>query len=470
MLTSLIFIVVSLFRLAKPELTGFYYDQGRDALVIWDLIQNGKLFLIGPTTGVEGIFLGPGFYYLLAPWYWLGGGNPVWPIQFLAVLNIVGLFLLYKLGEKYFSRGSGLLAMIFAGFSYHNLMANRWLINPNPLTLTSIIIFALLVKLIQGEKKWFALICFLIGLGLHFEAASAIFFLPAILVILIVFLRTIKMDFKNLFLGGLAFGLTLIPQLWFNFRHENILFKAFQNFVVDSPPAIVQSRLEFYFDTFTKHFTLASFELRWLMVLILIIGLVKGSSILFKNDIFKLGLIWIMTPVIALLLYTGNNGYVWGYYFTGIFPVIYLLVGAIFATFLRYKYGKLMLIIVVSIIVHSNLWAIKYYFFEDTGAITLGRTLAVVDWIAKDAGNQPFNVDVYVPPVIPYAYDYLFKWRNIQISNKNVELLYTPYEPDGPHPERLKMWLARQDGIGKLESETKLGPITIQKRTRKLWL
>lgn len=49
------------------------------------------------------------------------------------------------------------------------------------------------------------------------------------------------------------------------------------------------------------------------------------------------------------------------------------------------------------------------------------------------------------------------------IEQQNVELLYTPYEPDGPHPERLKLWLARQDGIGKLESEIKLGPITIQK-------
>lgn len=464
MFTSLIFIVVSILRLARPELTGFYYDQGRDALVIWDLIKNGKMFLIGPTTGVEGIFLGPGFYYLLAPWYWLGGGNPIWPIQFLAFLNIIGLFLLYKLGEKYFSKGAGLLAVIFAGFSYHNLITNRWLSNPNPLTLTSIIIFALFIKLIQGEKKWFALICFLMGLGLQFEAASAVFFLPATLIILIIFFRSIKMDLRNFFFGGITFGLTLIPQLWFNFRHDNILFKAFQNFVASSPPTLVQSRLEFYFDTFTKHFTLASFEWRWVLILILLVGLIKNFRNLWQNNVFRLAVIWVLTPVLALLLYTGNNGYVWGYYFTGIFPIIYLLVGSILV-----KYQKVILVLLVGVIVVSNFPAIKYYFLEDAGAITLGRTLAVVDWIAKDAKGKPFNVDVYVPPVIPYAYDYLFKWQNVQSSSKNVELLYTPYEPDGPHPERLKLWLARQDGIGKLESEIKLGPITIQKRTRILW-
>ena len=120
------------------------------------------------------------------------------------------------------------------------------------------------------------------------------------------------MDLRNFFFGGITFGLTLIPQLWFNFRHDNILFKAFQNFVASSPPTLVQSRLEFYFDTFTKHFTLASFEWRWVLILILLVGLIKNFRNLWQNNVFRLAVIWVLTPVLALLLYTGNNGYVWG--------------------------------------------------------------------------------------------------------------------------------------------------------------
>jgi len=59
------------------DLLGFYYDQGRDALVVWDLIHNGKFFLIGPTTGIAGIFRGPYYYYLITPFYLLGRGNPI---------------------------------------------------------------------------------------------------------------------------------------------------------------------------------------------------------------------------------------------------------------------------------------------------------------------------------------------------------------------------------------------------------
>jgi len=45
--------------------------------------------------------------------------------------------------------------------------------------------------------------------------------------------------------------------------------------------------------------------------------------------------------------------------------------------------------------------------------------------------------------------------------------LYTLYEIDPPHPERLDAWLARQDGIGKVEETVKFGGITVERRERK---
>ena len=77
--------IVALFvRIYRTEaLLRFYFDQGRDALVIWRLLHEGKFFLIGPVTGLDGIFLGPFYYYLIAPLYLLGGGSPVAPAVFL---------------------------------------------------------------------------------------------------------------------------------------------------------------------------------------------------------------------------------------------------------------------------------------------------------------------------------------------------------------------------------------------------
>ncbi len=87
----LLFILLAFaffFRAYRVQgLLGFYYDQGRDGLVIWDLIHQGKMFLIGPTTGLAGVFLGPFYYYLIAPFYFLGKGDPAYPAVFLAFLS-----------------------------------------------------------------------------------------------------------------------------------------------------------------------------------------------------------------------------------------------------------------------------------------------------------------------------------------------------------------------------------------------
>ena len=114
----LLFLILSFsafFRLYRLNtFLGFWYDQGRDALVIWDFIYHGKFFLIGPVTGIEGIFLGPFYYYLLSPFYFLGGGNPVWAAAGLCSIAVGAVFLLFYLGKKFWGYPVGLLAALMS--------------------------------------------------------------------------------------------------------------------------------------------------------------------------------------------------------------------------------------------------------------------------------------------------------------------------------------------------------------------
>jgi hypothetical protein len=83
-LLSILLCVALWFRVYRiDQVLGFYFDQGRDANVILDLLQFHKFFLIGPTTGIAGIFRGPFYYYLITPAYFLGNGSE---------LIILGLF------------------------------------------------------------------------------------------------------------------------------------------------------------------------------------------------------------------------------------------------------------------------------------------------------------------------------------------------------------------------------------------
>src|SRR3989344_8851573 len=90
LLVLLVALLVRVYRIG--DLLGFYYDQGRDAQVIWDLWHNHKFFLIGPTTGIEGIFRGPWYYWLIGVPYLLGRGDPIWPAIFLGLTTLVAVF------------------------------------------------------------------------------------------------------------------------------------------------------------------------------------------------------------------------------------------------------------------------------------------------------------------------------------------------------------------------------------------
>src|SRR3989344_9620897 len=99
-------------------------------MVIWNLWHQGKLFLIGPVTGLPGIFLGPFYYYLIAPFYLLSRGDPLLSGMFLAFLSTLAIFMLYYLGWKFHSRAAGGRAVLTGGVSYFMGLAGRGGSNP----------------------------------------------------------------------------------------------------------------------------------------------------------------------------------------------------------------------------------------------------------------------------------------------------------------------------------------------------
>lgn len=221
LLILIILLLAFYLRIYKIDvLLDFHYDQGRDALVIWDLWHKGKMFLIGPTTGLDGIFLGPLYYYLIAPFYLIGNGNPAISSMFLSLLTVIGLYVLYLSGVEIGGKITGIVALIIGSFSNHIIFSNRWLSNPTPIFLTSISIFYLMVLIIKKPKIYYwYFVYLLVGISMHFELASAIFYVP----ILLVFTLWRKLHFKTFIVSGFLLFLTFIPQLIFNFKHQNIL-------------------------------------------------------------------------------------------------------------------------------------------------------------------------------------------------------------------------------------------------------
>lgn len=189
----------------------------------------------------------------------------------------------------------------------------------------------------------------------------------------------------------------------------------------------------------------------------------------YKKDILILFLIFLGIPFMGYLFYTGNHGNLYDYYLTGYYLIIVLLFSFMLSFLWKFKFGKLILVLFLIFYVKNNLEPTISRLSVDvlgTSGIAFQSQLVAVNWIKEDAKDQKFNIDVYVPPVITHSYDYLFLWNNIIQEDNEVKLLYTLYEDDPPHPERLEAWLNRQKGIGRVLHEEKFGGVTVQKRER----
>ena len=478
---SLILIVSFVLRITRvDQILAFHYDQGRDALVIWDLIHSHKFFLIGPTTGLAGLFRGPFYYYLIAPFYYLGKGNPVFPAVFLAFLSVLALALMYYLSRQIGGKKLGFIALILGSFSFEIIYASRWLSNPTPMLLLSMI-FVWMLFLIQDGKKWaWIILSFVLGLSFfHFGSSGELFYFLSIFVFCLYFKKF--PDIKTLLISIAVFLFTFSPLFVFNIKHDGILLNNIKDLLSSgngfSFPnwQFIYDRLKdiaIYFSALLFH---SPFAKEWIHIFVILVIFVRFVPSVVKNNRVKVLIILLLSAVFGLLFFQGNNGNLYQYYLTGYYLVFLILMASIFnSLFDSSVFGKLLAVYLLFFFLSQNLSWVKPYITttgNEEDIIVLSNQKKAIDWVYVNAGQRSFNVDSYVPPVISYSYDYLFKWLGTSKYIKfpmdsQTPLLYTLYEVDPPHPERLKAWLERQEGIGKVIKEETFGGITVQERER----
>lgn len=467
------------------DLMWFYYDQGRDALRIWEFWHQGRPFLIGPVTGLAGIFLGPFYYYLIAPFYLLGGGNPVYPAVFLAFLTTIALVPLYVLGWKMHSRVTGIIAAVIVGFSYYLTLAGRWLANPTPILLTSTLILFSMWRISLGKNKyWWIVITILIGISLQLEAASAVFYLPMIL-IFAVWQRKNLPDAKIVLIAGIIFLVTLLPQIAFDFRHEHILLNNFKRVLFEEKSFrtplknVLDTRLRYFWNVYNSKIFPGREGYARLFTALSLIALISSFKKIIKP--LTLLIIFLGVPMLGYIFFQGNFGNIYDYYMSGYFLPMMLLFSLGLGILWDDKLGKIAVIVFFVLFLNINVTNLKNYLIAGVDGpthITLGNEIQAVNWIFEDVGKkrlQEFNVETYVPPVISHSYDYLYLWLGTRRCGKslcgltkgrNTPIFYALYEVDPPHPDRLTEWLNRYGNNTIIEEQEKFGGISVERRKR----
>jgi hypothetical protein len=210
----------------------FQTDIARDFMLMQDMVDNGKLSLIGAKIGpIPGLFHGPLWLYLNLPAFIIGHGNPVAVGWWWVIMGVIFLASTYYFVKQIFGRNTALLVSVF--LSSKLAYTSHQLFNPSGAIMFTPALFYNYWKYFQ-DKKPINLIFTSIILGclIHFEAAYGV---PmTILVIISTLIRAIK---TKKYLHPLYFAAILLPlstYIVFDLRHDFFQLNSIKNFINDS--------------------------------------------------------------------------------------------------------------------------------------------------------------------------------------------------------------------------------------------
>lgn len=364
----------------------FLGDQGRDAIIVKNMIDDLHFPAIGPPTSVGNIYLGPLYYYMMLPPMVLTNFNPVSASVTIALIGVVTVFLVYWLGKNWFGRGAGLLAAFLYAISPVTINYSRFSWNPNPLPFFALVAILGMVNLQKSNNfLWLILTGIALGGALQMHYLSLIL-IPVVATVWLY--QVLQKSKKKNFLRGTLFGLaafliTMFPLFWFDLRHNFLNYKAvtalfdrgeavsinlFSNLV--RIPEIYSNDLIGRYMAGENAFLAAFLSLTLLSLLIY--WFIKRKIIL---------AVWVVVGLLGLSFYQND---IYDHYLGFLNPAPYLLLGSLLI-FKKFKWVIAGLVIVITFV---NLQKNPLLSPPQN---QLQRTKDVAKFMIERSNEKPFN-------------------------------------------------------------------------------
>jgi len=149
----LILVAISIRLYHITKFTEFLGDQGRDALILRELVTEGKWPVVGPTVGA-GHYTGPFYYYLISPAFVLFGSNPVIAAIEIVVISVTAIVLFLSLATSLFSFPIAYGVSLLWSLSPLMIIQDRRLWNPTPIPFFVLLLITSLFLIFKQKKYW----------------------------------------------------------------------------------------------------------------------------------------------------------------------------------------------------------------------------------------------------------------------------------------------------------------------------
>lgn len=444
-----------------PSLLSHYvaytYDQGRDFIAGANIILLHKIPFIGPTTGVNGLFHGSWWYYLLAIPYILFRGAPIGFYWFNFIIQFAFfIVLIIFLKKEYGVLVSLLFGLFIAIAPYFNFMS--LFVGNNSMVLPSLLIFLICNYYLFKNKKISPILLFITGFSLaltgEFELSFGIFLIPLYFIALLLFrsLRTTFLQKKGLFfLFGLMSG--FLPRILFELKNSFSQTKVLLSFLIHpklyNNPAPYISRVserwilfkQYYFEMFSERYFAYVF-----LISIIVIAIITVISVIRKKTKIQ-PVFFFYTYLLGGLFFLATlyKDFFWKNYYEGIHYIFLFIFISLIGQYVQKKY----------ILIKRSILLSLLFGFYALGIVSARNTYiykppfdglqvheSVVNYINKNQDqHQEYCLRIYTPSVIPHTYNYLFLANKMKPSSEWVNgACWFIIEADS-FKERRQTWL-----------------------------
>lgn len=419
----------------------FLGDEGRDALVVKGILE-GRLTLLGPRASAGDFFLGPIYYYFMAPFLWLWHLDPVGPAIMIGIIGTITVYLVYFLGKRFFGTLTGIFAAALYAVSPVIIAYSRSSWNPNPMPFISLLILYLLYLAISQKKtKLFLIIGILFGVAMQLHYLAT--FLGVIMVVYIFVAQKIrdgKLQPHYLFssflriVGGFLIGFS--PFLAFEARHgfqntkvivsfifgntfssqykanatfftiiSDVFFRLFGRLMTRFPPpeqVSIQSDSHFaiwYYLSLLLAFASVGFFLWQLYKFIK----KKNKEMLLQYSLIA---VWFFLGIFLFAFYKKP---IYDYYFGFMFPLPFLLVGNFLENIARGKLKLLGMLISGAIFFYLISFNLQGAPFLSSPNRQKDQVKLIADYVLTKTEGKPYNFALLTHGNSDHAYRYFFE-------------------------------------------------------------
>lgn len=408
----------------------FLGDEGRDVLMAKGILE-GNFTLLGPRASAGDFFLGPIYYYLIAPFLWIFRLDPVGPAIMVALIGVATVFLIYKVSKEFFGFKAAVFASALYAVSPLVIAYSRSSWNPNPMPFVSLLTLYLTYKTVKNPsfKKLLAVGVLLgIALQLHYLATFLIVIVGVYFLVVNLYLKRGRSDL--LFSYGkmlIGFIIGFSPFLLFEIRHgfpnvrtiynfiftnafstsygdnisfieivKDVFFRLYGRLVTGFPP---KEQFGFYDGNMIFLWQLAT----------VILGLLSIFFIFGKKD--KLTkLFFVMWLFFGIFLFGFYKKPIYDYYFGFMFPLPFILIGNFLSQVYDYKKFKLASkLVAVLIFLFLFVFNLSNNPFKHEPNRQKEQVKQISRFVISKTDNKPFNFALITGGNSDHGYRYYFE-------------------------------------------------------------